>query len=259
MRKTVVTILIVVASLCLALSIHAKDRKLPPGAYIKSAKIDIISGDLNRYPSAEAMLDSLMIYYGPNAEALFLLSQMQIDYMESQSDPKAKLPYIKKMVALVDSLHACCNNDKIDKKYRKDCDVHTAAADSIKVKYWREFYNAGTAQVNEMADFNDEKSGVSDSSTLAYYDEKIQAKFDSAVVNMEIAMTIDPTQNQSFIGLGSAYQQVGQNEKAVEWLSKGLVAAKNASPMVVGRGTAHGRRIRRPLYLSIVYRQAAAP
>jgi len=169
------------------------------------------------------------MYYGPNAEALFLLSQMQVDYMENQANPNAKLPYVKKMVALVDSLHACCDNEEIDKKNRKDCDVHTSAADSIKVKYWREFYNAGIAQVNEMVDMNQEKAQTTDSTQIAFYDEKIQAKFDTCVANMEIAMAIDPAQNRSYIGLGSAYQEAGQTEKAVEWKTKGLEAATSST------------------------------
>jgi len=70
--------LVCVALMVLAASLaDAKGRKLPIGAYIKSAKISIISGDLDRYPEALAMLDSLAMHYGPHAEALYLTSQVE--------------------------------------------------------------------------------------------------------------------------------------------------------------------------------------
>ena len=62
MNRRILTFLTTVLILCIAVQSQAqKVRKLPSGAYLKSAKIEIISGDTARYAGAMAMLDTLMM------------------------------------------------------------------------------------------------------------------------------------------------------------------------------------------------------
>ena len=78
MSKLLKLLLIMVLAALLAGSVSAgKPRKLPASAYIKSAKIHILSGNTERYEQAVAMLDSLFMYYGPNAEGLYWMVDYQ--------------------------------------------------------------------------------------------------------------------------------------------------------------------------------------
>ncbi|MCK4461672.1 MAG: tetratricopeptide repeat protein, partial [candidate division Zixibacteria bacterium] len=197
-------------------------RKLPVDAYIKSAKIAIISGDLNRYPDAIAMLDSLFMHYGPHAEALHWMGQINVDYIEKSPSPMDKKPYVDRMVAYFDTLHQCCDNDEIKKKYRKNCKKYIQHADSITVMYWREFYNAGVEQLTVMDEISDEIELAEDSASRSYLEANLQANMDSCVANLELAITIDPTNHQTYIGIGSAYEKTGNHDKALEWQEIGL-------------------------------------
>lgn len=70
--KRLTTLAILAAVLmALAASVSAEQaRKLPESAYIKSARIEMSNAEAKRdttfYISAQAMLDSLFLYYGPN-------------------------------------------------------------------------------------------------------------------------------------------------------------------------------------------------
>jgi len=85
--------------ICLtAINVFAQGRKLPSGAWIKAAKIEIISGDASRYPKAVAMLDSLFMQYGPHSEGLYWMSQIYVDVIEKSSGPIQKWEPIQKFV-----------------------------------------------------------------------------------------------------------------------------------------------------------------
>jgi len=202
-----------------------KPRKLPVDAYIKSAKIAIISGDIDRYPEAIAMLDSLFLHYGHHAEALNWMGQINVDYVEKTASPVQKKKYIEKMVAYFDSLHLCCDNKDIKKKYRKNCDKYIQSSDSIRVKYWREFYNAGVEQLTVMSELQEEIADADDSTSRSYSEANLKANMDSCVANMELAITIDPTNHQTYIGIGSAYDKGGNPEEALRWQEIGLQKA----------------------------------
>jgi tetratricopeptide (TPR) repeat protein len=197
-------------------------RKLSTSAYLSSAKIHIVSRDPARYLEAQAMLDSLFMHYGPVAEGLYWKAQMAVDGIESSSNPMAKEPYVATMVAYRDSLHMCCNNEDIKKKYRKGCDGYTAVVDSIAVMYWTEFYNSGIEQLNKIADYNEEMRLTEDSSMIAFNKAGIEANFDSCVANMQLAIACDPTDARTYIGIGSAYQGQEKFDEAIEWKKKGL-------------------------------------
>jgi len=205
-----------------------KARKLPVDAYIKSAKIAIISGDLDRYPEAIAMLDSLFMNYGPHAEGLHWMGQIMVDYIEKSPSPEEKKPYVEKMVAYTDSLHMCCESKDVKKKFQKHCDEYIKQADSIRVKYWREFYNAGVEQLSNMTELEQEVNKAEDSTTRSYFENSLTANLDSCVGNMELAIALDPNNHQTYIAIGSAYEKVGQHDKALEWQQIGLERAPDS-------------------------------
>ncbi len=210
-----------------------KARKLPVDAYIKAAKIEIISGDMERYELAKALLDSLFLYYGPNAEGLHLMGQMAVDGIESNASPADKAPYVDLMVAYFDSLHLCCENPDIDKKHKKHCDDFTEQSDSVKVKYWREFYNAGIEQLNAYDDMASQLEEATDSSVITYLENTANSNLDSSFQNLNLAMIIEPTDNRAFIAMGSAYTKQGNHDEAIEWKKKGLARAVDSTQLLL--------------------------
>jgi len=212
--------------------IAGRGRKLPVDAYIKTAKIEIISGEEERYHTAIAMLDSLFIHYGHHAEGLYWMGKINGDFIEKRASLKEKLPYLETMVAYIDSLHQCCENQDIKKKYRKKCETFTSEMDSIKEFYWRNYYNAGVEQVTEVEELMETVQQEEDSSSLAYYETRLEAQLDSCKDNMTLAIAIDPVDARPYIGLASAYEQAGDIETAVEWLIEALERAADRQELL---------------------------
>ncbi len=229
-----VTLLCILALAIAGSSFAAKKkRKLPESAYIKAAKIEILSGKLKRYKTATSLLDSLFLNYGPHAEGLNLMASIYVDYTDKTAGPVNKMPYVKSMVAYFDSLQQCCDNPDIKKKYRKDCDKFTEKADSTSVKYWREFYNAGIEQLTYLQELSKELETATDSATIAYTTTSFETNIDSCIANMELALTIDPGSNEPYIAIGNAYEYKKDFREAVKWLAKGLDKVSNKSDLLL--------------------------
>ncbi|UCD62893.1 MAG: hypothetical protein JSW34_09025, partial [Candidatus Zixiibacteriota bacterium] len=228
--------LAVAAMIVLALSATAlggkKDRKLSVGAYLSSAKIEIISGDIERYETAITYLDSLFLNYGPHAEGLHLMGQIMVDYLSRTSDPDKKLEYVERLVAYNDSLHLCCNNKEIKKKHRKDCDKFTALSDSTLELHWRESYNSGIEQLNRIGEIQRQLASETDSSMKAMLQSDLQANADSCVTFMRMAVLLKASDSRGYVGVGSAYEKTGESEKAIEWLQKGLSVVSDSSTVL---------------------------
>ena len=224
MNLKIKTILLVFALVIFtgSLALAKKPRKLPLGAYVKSAKIEILSGDFKRYKTAEALLDSLFMYYGPHAEALHLIGQIMVDYIDKAPNPQKKKPYIEKLIAYNDSLHLCCDSKDIKKKYKKNCKKFIEMSDSLLVKYWRESYNAGIEQMDFIDELVEDKSKESDSSAIVFYQTQIDANVDSSIINMKLAIMLNGTNYKAYIGAGSIYEKILDYENALIWLKKGL-------------------------------------
>ena len=228
MKSTAKLTIIAVLVFCLAGASFAgkKDRKLTVSAYLSSAKIEIISGDFERYQTAIAYLDSLFLHYGPHAEGLHLMAQIQVDYMTKETDPEKKLGYVEKLVAYIDSLHMCCDNKDINKKYKKDCDKLLDLNDSIKVQYWREFYNTGIEQIKQLDEQQKGLAAATDSVDKAYFEEQSQATLNSCLTTMKMVSLLNPNDHRAYLGTSSAYEKVGDFDNAVEWLARGLEVMK---------------------------------
>jgi len=205
-------------------------RKLPAKAYLTSAKIDVIEG---RPEEAMALLDSLFINYGPVSEGLGLMGQIMVDYVSSAPTAQAKAPLVDKMVAYFDSLRMCCSNEKIDKKFRKDCDDLVSKADTTEAQFWREFYNKGIEQLTTLQEFAQELANASDSQTLAYYQAAVQTRADTAIANMNLALKINPNDHRPYLAIGSILEGQKKYEEAIEWFKKGLPYTNDSSSMLL--------------------------
>jgi tetratricopeptide (TPR) repeat protein len=209
-----------------------KGRKLPVGAYLKSAKIEILSGELERYKNAIAMLDSLFLHYGPHAEGLYLMGQIMVDYIEKTPDPEQKAPYIEKMVAYFDTLHMACENKKIKKSYRKGCKKYIVIADSLKVKYWRQFFNAGVAKLGSAEQLRQDMDNEADSSIRAIMERDFKANLDSTIQNMKLALIAIPDSTRTYLIIDKAYGLQGDFQTGIDWLKKGLEQTKDSAIII---------------------------
>ncbi|MBU0985155.1 MAG: hypothetical protein KKA42_14870, partial [candidate division Zixibacteria bacterium] len=199
-----------------------KPRKLPAGSYITTARIEILSGDEERYKTAIAMLDSLIMHYGPHSEGYFWMNQLYYDFIAKRSDLKEKLPYVELAVVYADSIRYCCDNKKVPKKYRKDCQEQSARADSTMERLRREFYHDGVEQIKEITQISEDLKAETDSISIAYYKERRAALVDSCKDNMVLAIAIDPSDPHPYIGLASGYEKSDDYETALVWLKKAL-------------------------------------
>lgn len=224
--KNIIVLILAVLTFALAAEPGFTQRKrhrvLDPGAYIKTAKIEILSADIKRYEYAIIMLDSLFLNHGPHAEGYYWMGQIMVDLIEKTSDLKGKLSYVRKLVTYADSLRYTCDNKDIKKKYRKKCAKFSEEIDSTQVMYWQTFYNNGVDQLKEIDRTIDELAGVVDDETRNFYDEQMAAMIDSCVDNMTMTIMLDSTDTSPYIALGSLYEKIDSIDTAIDWLKRGL-------------------------------------
>jgi len=210
-------------------TVMAKQRKLPAGAYIKTAKIHILSGDPERYEQAIAMLDSLFINYGPHAEGLFWMSQIYVDYIDKTPDLVSRKKFVELMVVYNDSLKMCCSNEEINKKNKKDCKKYIDKVDSTAVLYWRQYYNDGIDQLNAVKVALSDMAIETDSANIAYFAEQKKMYSDSCYNSMILALILDSTNFKPYVVMGTLMEQDKKYKESNEWLQKALKYADSAS------------------------------
>jgi tetratricopeptide (TPR) repeat protein len=232
-RSTLSTMILIALLMTLAVSVAAKDRKLQPDTYIRSAKIEILSGEEVRILTAIAMLDSLFLYYGPHAEGLYWRTQIEADLMNKASDPDNKAEHLTKMVAYTDSLRLCCEGEKVKAGFKKGCDKYVPELDSAKVLLWREFYNSAVEKLDAVKETGDAIKIETDSTTLEFYKARLAATIDSVKSNMRYAMLIDSSDSRSYIGIASAYEYSGDFATAMEWLNRAVPKAPDKNPLLI--------------------------
>jgi len=214
---TVLTIIMV--GLIMAGTIDARKKKKNIKAYLSGTKISIVEG---RAMEALTLLDTVAAFYGPHAQALSLRSQIYVDLIDGEPNPDKKKDYVQLMVTYADSLKLCCENDEIEKKYKKDCDKYLELTDSTKIKYWREFYNLGVEQLTNIEELVEDLRTENDSTTIAYLERDIMVNIDSVQDNMDMALAIDSTDHRPYVAIGNAWERKGDYQKAIDWMLLGL-------------------------------------
>ncbi|MBD3257025.1 tetratricopeptide repeat protein [candidate division GN15 bacterium] len=204
-------------------------RAKPVGAYISSAKIAIVDG---RPAEGIVMLDSLLEAYGPHAEAYYWRSLIEIDLMEASADLEEKKTHVELLVSYSDSLHSTCGNKDIKKKYRDDCDEFMTEIDSLESYYWKVFYNDGVTQIQEVRETVPQLQAATDSAEIDYFQNRLDAKIDSCIDNMQLAILIDPADARTYTGISSAYETMGEYETATEWLNRALPHATDSTVLL---------------------------
>lgn len=211
----------------------AQGRKLPEGAYIKTAKIELSYGTLEHCPLAISMLDSLFINYGPHSEGLYLMTRIWDMYIEKTGDLVKKKEYVSKFAIYNDSLHKTCTNESIKKKYRDKCDAYAQISDSMKVKHWRLFQQGAVGSMNRLDTLIRAAAEATDSVVKAENQAMIGPTADTAAMYAELAMALDSVDSDPYLVLGSVYEKQKEYEKSTEWLAKGLAHAKDSSQILM--------------------------
>jgi tetratricopeptide (TPR) repeat protein len=173
------------------------------------------------------------MYYGPNSEGYHLMSQMMVDFIDKTPDMAKKREYLKKLVLYDDSLQITCNNKKINKKYKKDCDKFIQLADSVQVKYWREYYNQGITSLNSIDQLIEEKGESQDSTFIAKVNARITATVDTTALWYGYSILLDSTDPKPYMGVAMAYEKVSNYPDAIKWLDMALPHAKDSSDLLI--------------------------
>jgi len=209
----------------------AKERRLPAKAYISSAKIEIIGyadkKEQARIELAQALLDSLFLYYGPHTDGYYWYSQIKWDLSKEKANLKERLPLVKEAVAYADSLKWACGNKDVDRKNREKCEILDEQMDSIRVVQWRDYFNDGIEQIKEVEEQMEAVKVETDSTALAFYRTRLDAIIDSCMDNMAIATVIDSTDSRPFVGLATINEKTGRFKPAIEYLKRALPYAED--------------------------------
>lgn len=210
-----------------------KGRKLPADAYIKTAKIEVIEakGDTNRINTAIAMLDSLIMHYGPRPEAYYWMSKIMIDKTNLQPTPDKKLVFLNQLVAYIDSLDMTCADKKLNKKLREKCDDWTTEIDTARYVIWGDFYNDGIERLNGLEDLKKSMSGESDSTTLAEMQSDVEALADTTRLMFRLAITVDSTDDRGLRAMASVFEKTGNYDSAITYLEKAIPFVDNRLDM----------------------------
>lgn len=202
-----------------------KARKLTADAYIKTVKIEVSALDTTRFAYAEAMLDSLFLYYGPYAEGYYWIARMKLHMNEKTGDLKKKRAYLTSAVAYMDSLRIVCADKGAKMNNRKGCDKFVAEFDTIKTQLWRTYYTDGFRQIGMVQQQIDGLKSETDSTAIAEARKIISQNTDSCLDNMGLAIIVDPKDSRAYIGVANAYEKQDSLDRSTEWLMKGLERA----------------------------------
>lgn len=222
---TLLLIILVIGSV----PVQGKDA----GAYLSSVRIAITTGDEDRYQEALEYLDTIAIHFGPVAEAIYWRSKLYIDFMDKRSDLKDKLGYAEKFVTYRDSLHQCCENQDIKKKYRKKCEDYRSEIDSTGSYLWKIFYNNAVAQIKELDRLNNDLAEAVDSSEKDYYVTRLAAQTDSCKDNMLLAILMDSTDARTYMGLATVYEKNKNYEESKKYLLQALNKTKDRTTVLL--------------------------
>ena len=213
--------------------VYAVGRKLPEGAYIKTAKIELTYDNLDHCPLAIAMLDSLFMNYGPHGEGMYLMTRIWDMYIEKTGDLKAKKEYAAKFATYHDSLHWTCESETIKKKYKDKCSQFLLISDSMKVKHWRVFQQGAVASMNRLDTLIRAVAEATDSTVKAENEAMVGPTADTARMYADLAIAIDSIDSDPYLVMGSVYEKQKDYIKSTEWLAKGLGHAKDSSQILM--------------------------
>lgn len=230
MKIVVLGLIVVLAAGAVVL---AQGRKLPEGAYLKTAKIELSYDNLDHCPLAIAMLDSLFMHYGHHGEGMYLMTRIWDMYIEKTGGLEEKQKHATKFAAYNDTLHLTCASKTIKKKYQDKCDSYALISDSMKVKHWRVFQLAAVSSMNRLDTLIRAVAEATDSTVKAENQAMVQPTADTAILYATLAITIQPEDPDPYLVLGSVYEKQKDYAKSTEWLSKGLARAKDSSQILI--------------------------
>lgn len=231
-KKSVKLLLMIVLALGIAGSAAAQSKKKPADIYIRSAKIEVQSGDIQRYYTGLGYLDTLAMHYGPVSEGLYWTRKIYTDLVDKTGALAERGEFVRLMVAYNDSLHLCCDNKEIDKKFRKDCKKYIQEGDSTMVFYWRTFYNAGVEQVTAIQQVTEDLKNEENEESKKYFENRFAALKDTCEFNMSMAIAIDSSDARPYVGMASVYGYKGEHEAANEWLIRALDHSKDRTSLL---------------------------
>jgi tetratricopeptide (TPR) repeat protein len=196
------------------------------GALLTSAKIAMLANP-PRYDEAMDLCNQVLSDNGPVAEAYFRRGSIYGEFATKEYDLGKKLEHVRQMALNFDSLHFCCDNEEIKRKFRKGCKNFGKDSDSMRVYFWRENYNEG---VNVIANLDNvhmpDLSGAVDSASEAMARNSVAAAADSCIHYFLMAFTVDSSKYRPLEGVGIVYDRLNKYDSSAYW----FIQAHNIEP-----------------------------
>ncbi len=207
--------------------------RLPQSAYLKSAKIALFDKE-PRLSEAMMMLDSMIFYYGAAPEAYFYRGNIYAEYAVRETDPAKMLEKFTIMSANYDSLATSCANPDVKKDLKKDCKKWNDLADSVKVKYWAQYYNDGVKNIENLdKEYAPKIKAASDSASMQVAKDEMKRSADSGKFFFMTAATVDPKDYRAYEGVGLIYDRIKDLDSSIIWFQKAYEHASDTTSHLI--------------------------
>jgi tetratricopeptide (TPR) repeat protein len=208
--------------------------KLPQSAYLKSAKIALADTKSPRLDEAMMLLDSAVFYYGAIPEALFLRGNIYAEMAAKNPNLQKKIEFFKLMSDNYDSLTAACNNPEIKKDLKKDCRRMSDLCDSVRVKYWSEYYNEGVKGIEKIdKELSPKVKDAADQASADAAGQELNNFADSAKYFFMVASTVDNKDYRAYEGVGLIYDRLKNLDSSLVWLVKSMEHAQDTTSHLI--------------------------
>jgi len=131
---------------------------------------------------------------------------------------------IDTMVAYFDSVEIFCNDESIDKKYRKNCDDYFDKMEKLRQDTWEREYNDG---VNYLQQFDTiramiERAPSDNPDSLHTLDSLKTTAFDLSKKSFEKAMMVKPMEPFTYEGLAILLEREENHQQAIDLYKKAM-------------------------------------
>lgn len=130
----------------------------------------------------------------------------------------AEINAIDTVVAYYDSVAIFCEDESIDKKYRKNCykkENYIKKMDSQRRDFWEKSYNSAIEYISQLDMVHDLKVNSPEDS-IAIYDSLANKAFDLAMSDFDMALVAFPGDTTTMIGMAALYQRQEMHKEAVD-------------------------------------------
>ncbi|MEE9441615.1 MAG: hypothetical protein V3V99_03000 [candidate division Zixibacteria bacterium] len=130
----------------------------------------------------------------------------------------AEINAIDTVVAYYDSVAAFCEDESIDKKHRKNCykkENYIKKMKKQRLDFWEKSYNSAIEYIGQYDQVTDMRANSPEDS-ISIYDSLTNKAFDLAMSDFKMALTAQPGDTTTLIGMAALYQRQNMHKEAID-------------------------------------------